>query len=101
MCFHFHFLGEDANRHLEFRRQVALVAMKVGVTDHRGRKGSPSASVPACIGKPEYSHFFLTNTQGRYCICKNNTKKVSELSGKRMHAFQLSTEDFMTLLLNR
>lgn len=75
----------SAMTHLEFRRKIAMVAMKVGLTSFRSRKGGPSAPVLEEIVKADIGHHLSSTTQGRCTVCQKNTKKWCEICKKRMH----------------
>lgn len=81
-----HLLGKQALSHLDFRREVALVAMKVGLEGYRSRKGGPTASIPSAItASANTSHYLSSTSQGRCIVCSKNTKKWCQFCGKRLH----------------
>jgi hypothetical protein len=80
---HCHLHGKESQSHLEFRREIVLVALKTGLESYRSRKGGPTSKLPAAVTSSR--HFLSSTTQGRCVVCQKNTKKMCGFCEKRMH----------------
>ena len=62
--------GKNCMTHLEFRREISPVAMKVGLENFRSQKGGPTSSLINGVASYGTNHFLVSATQGRCYLCK-------------------------------
>lgn len=76
--------GKEADSHLEFRRSIAVAAMKHGMEQYRCKKGGKTSKLLQAI---TVEHFLepCPSGQGRCQSCSKNTRKWCKLCEKRLH----------------
>ena len=77
--------GKNCMTHLEFKREISTVAMKVGLESFRSRKEGPTSSLINDVVSYGTNHFLVSATQGKWYLCKKNTTKQCEMCNKRYH----------------